>query len=83
MNMRISINPEDKERLLCSLQRDSQFLSKINILDYSLLVGIIENDEMADMPEVLDDPGRQPLPQAETVRSYQAESHENISNTII
>lgn len=36
----ISIGPEQKEKLMQTLQRDVEFLSGLHIMDYSLIVGI-------------------------------------------
>lgn len=45
MNMKIRVTELEKLRLQKTFQEDADFLRSINIIDYSLLVGIIENDD--------------------------------------
>jgi Ca2+-binding EF-hand superfamily protein len=45
MQKRISIGPERKARLLAALEADSEFLTARSIIDYSMLLGIHENDD--------------------------------------
>lgn len=83
MNMKLKVSTEDKVRLLSALQRDSQFLAKINTLDYSLLVGIIDNDESDATQDNLDEGGKPGLTSIDSVGLSDEEIEENISHTII
>lgn len=69
MNMKLRVPPEDKARLLSALQRDSQFLASVNLLDYSLLVGIVENDEPLDPIADPDEAGKPPFRPVDPVSS--------------
>ena len=40
MNVPLSVTPESKQKLKSAIFNDTLFLSKLNIMDYSLLVGI-------------------------------------------
>jgi 1-phosphatidylinositol-4-phosphate 5-kinase len=46
--MKIRIDPEKSKILASQLDRDSQFLQKLNIMDYSLLLGIHYSDREHD-----------------------------------
>ena len=43
MGLKIKLEQNARTRLLKTLQKDSDFLSGINIIDYSLLVGVVEH----------------------------------------
>lgn len=45
MRMKITVSEEDRRRLHDTIREDADFLRSINIIDYSLLVGIIDNDD--------------------------------------
>ena len=45
MHMKIAVERHTKEKLVRILRLDAEFLARCNILDYSLLVGVIDNDE--------------------------------------
>lgn len=83
MGMKLNVSPEDRERLLSALNRDSQFLAKINILDYSLLVGIIDNDESTEDAGINEEGSKISHTMAEPVHLAESESQENIPNAII
>lgn len=39
-NVKLYVKPEDKQRIMEMLEADSTFLSKENLMDYSLCLGI-------------------------------------------
>jgi len=43
--MKITVEIRTKEKLVGILQRDAEFLARCNIIDYSLLIGVIDNGE--------------------------------------
>jgi len=54
-HVKISIGEEAKEKLLETLEADVHFLSRLNIMDYSLLVGVHDLDRVDE--EELEEPG--------------------------
>jgi 1-phosphatidylinositol-5-phosphate 4-kinase len=46
--IKINIGDETKEKLLLTIQRDVDFLAKLNLMDYSLLVGIHDVEQAAE-----------------------------------
>ena len=47
----VLLEAKDREIMLHQIEKDSMFLSKHNLMDYSLLVGIYEKDEESNMSE--------------------------------
>lgn len=45
MGHKIKLDQQSRAKLLETLQKDSSFLSSINIIDYSLLVGVVEHQD--------------------------------------
>lgn len=43
--MKMRVSEAEKHRLITTFKEDADFLQKINIIDYSLLVGIIDNTD--------------------------------------
>lgn len=48
--MKIYIGDEAKDKLLETLQADVDFLTKLHLMDYSLLLGIHECDRLTQVP---------------------------------
>ena len=42
-----------KHDVISTIKKDAEFLAKINIIDYSLLIGVIDNEEQDSNEEVL------------------------------
>ena len=48
LKLKIKVDKNTKERFLNTIKKDAEFLAKCNIMDYSLLVGVIENFKDSD-----------------------------------
>jgi hypothetical protein len=44
-HLKINIPPEDARQIIITLNRDIEFLSSLNLMDYSLLLAVEEIDE--------------------------------------
>lgn len=56
--MKIKVPVTERDKLLQIIKEDAYFLASINIIDYSLLVGIIDNDEIVQSNGLIVDMSR-------------------------